>query len=273
MRKFEGKLKKLLTGVLAVAMLAGSTTMTADAKIEYPFRDHYEHINEMTEVCWNAYNKGEYGPIIVAQGVLTSKGTQKDIYLITLCGTELVEGQSTGIVEDILVGFQNADNDYTKNVIRVIKETIPENSNLMLLGHSLGGMVCQTVAADEYVKAHYNILNTVTLGSPVIKGGQREGVVKRLGDTSDFVPYLSVTGMVIRQIFGLNREDGGYSEGGWSIQKGWAAHNGSYIREDVWGDYDVTGVKGGNATLDIDTTSIRFEQAPSWRSLLQPYMN
>lgn len=273
MKNMKETMKKLLSGVLTITVLAGSTAMTAKADSPYPFRSHYDSIDEMTEVCWNAYNGGKYGPIIVAEGVLTSDGTKKDVYLITLAGTELIEGQSTGILEDILVGFQNENNDYTKNVVRVIKETIPENANLVLFGHSLGGMVCQTVAANEYVKAHYNVLNTVTLGSPLIKGGQREGVVRRLGDKSDFVPYLSVTGQVIRQVFGLNREDGGYSNGGWSMKKGWTAHNESYIRSDVWGEYDVTGVKNGHATLDIDVSTVRYEKAPSWSTMLKPYMN
>lgn len=264
---------KIAAGLMAVTLLVGSFSIGVDAKTAYPFRNHYDSIDEITEICWNSYNKGEYGPIIIAKGQLTQNNRTQDIYLVTMCGTELLEGQSTGILEDILIGFQNENNMYTKNVVKAIKKDIPAGSNLMLLGHSLGGMVAQTVAANSEIKANYNILNTVTLGSPLIQTGQREGIVKRLGDTSDFVPYLSVTPNLLQQVFGLNREDGGYSEGGWSIEKGWNAHNNSYIREDLWGNYDVTGVKGGNATLTLDLSSIIFEQAPAWNIMFAPYIN
>ncbi len=71
--------------------------------------------------------------------------------------------------------------------------TFQRGSNLVVTGHSLGGMVAQQVAADSTIKKNYNVLNTVTFGSPLINGFQREGTVKRLGDTSDPVPYLSLT--------------------------------------------------------------------------------
>ena len=100
--------------------------------------------------------------------------------------------QSAGWWTDLLVGFEQ-DNRYIQNVRAAILNNVPAGSNLLVTGHSLGGMVAQQVAADSQIKSNYNVLNTVTFGSPLIDGFQREGTVKRLGDTSDPVPYLSLT--------------------------------------------------------------------------------
>lgn len=259
------KFYQVIATLLTIVMLAISPASIVNAEEPIVIKSEYTTAADICNVCWATYNRGENGPIIIVQGKLkTNFFSTEDVYLIALCGTELVEGQSTGILEDLLVGFQNENNAYTQNVVRVIKETIPANSNLFFIGHSLGGMVCQQVAANDFIKDNYNVLYTTTFGSPVISGGNREGVVRRLGDTSDFVPYLSVTGQIIRQVAGLIREDGGYSKNGWSIQAGWDAHNNSYAREDVWGKYDVTGLKGGHAKINLDLSTLRYEKAPSW---------
>lgn len=267
--------KKLSAGLLA-AVVVCSTVMTADAKPFSPIRETiYDSADDMAEICWSTYNKGKYGPIFIVKGELNENNTTKDIYLIALCGTELIEGQATGILQDLYVGFQREDNPYTKNVVKAIKEEIPQGSNLMITGHSLGGMVAQMVAANKEVKANYNVLHTLTFGSPVIKPNEREGIVRRLGDKSDFVPYLSVTNDLGRQIFGLNREDGGYkTELLWGFKQGWNAHEESYIREDVWGQYDATGLKYGKATVKLDPDTLIYKQSPvSWEQMINMYAN
>lgn len=64
---------------------------------------------------------------------------------------------------------------------------------------------------DTAIKENYNILNTVTFGSPLINGFKREGTVKRLGDVKDVVPYMSLTTFtnIVWQSADLNKEDGG----------------------------------------------------------------
>ena len=140
-----------------------------------------------------------------------------------------------------------------------MKENIPYGSNILVTGHSLGGMVAQQVASESELKSDYNILNTVTFGSPLINGFEREGTVKRLGDKNDVVPYLSVSTFlnVIWQTLGLNREDGGYG-----INSLVAAHCESYQRSDEWGAYDVTGTKNGGKTLTLDFSTTRFYHSP-----------
>lgn len=202
------------------------------------------------------------GPISITQGTLSYDNwwwsESKEVYLICLSGTDTdAENQTTGYWTDLLVGFEQ-DNKYTTNVRNTIEANIPQGSNIILAGHSLGGMVAQTIAADSTIKEDYNILNTVTFGSPLIDGLSREGMVKRLGDTSDIVPYLSLSSFtnIIWQSAGLNREDGGYG----SDLLG--AHCESYQREAIWGDYDPCGEKNGGRILALNLSTTTFYPSP-----------
>ena len=119
-------------------------------------------------------------------------------------------------------------------------------------------MVSQQLAADKEVKDKYEVLNVVAFGSPMLNGINREGEVSRLGDTSDVVPYLSgsMFNNTIWAVMGLNRENGGY---GTAVVD---AHCQSYLRDDVWGAYDVTGVKNGSKTLTLDFGTTSFYHSP-----------
>lgn len=248
-------MKRYLSGFLAAVLLLtgiGSSTVFAGSRQTVT----YTQANEVCEVCYLGYNEGVKGPIVVTKGKLITKSASKEIYLITLSGTEQVKNQSTGFWTDLKAGF-NQDNAYLKNVVSVIKNNIPTGSNLILSGHSLGGMVAQQVAANTDIKSNYQILNTVTFGSPLISAGSREGTVKRLGDTADVVPYLSATGHIIWQICGLNRENGGY---GSNVID---AHLESYLRSDVWGSYDVLGYKNGTASMELDLSTQTYFQSPT----------
>lgn len=219
----------------------------------------YTNSSELFNYVSLGYNEGEKGPIIITKATLqNSSSSAKEVYLVTLSGTELVDGQSTGYLTDLLSGF-NLDNAYLRNVVKIISENIPTNSNLVLAGHSLGGMIAQQVAANDTIKSNYNVLNTITFGSPLLSAGSREGTVKRLGDTSDVIPYASgsLINNTVWAILGLNRENGGY---GLDLL---AAHTQSYGRSDVWGKYDVLGYKNGKAKLVLNLDSQTFYQSPT----------
>ncbi|MGP1588177.1 MAG: hypothetical protein ACTTHG_07555 [Treponemataceae bacterium] len=197
-------------------------------------------------------------PISIAECVLKDqKGKRHNAYVVALSGTELVFGQSTGVLTDLLSGFE-FDNCYFRNVCKAIKSTVPAGSKLILAGHSLGGMISQQIAADYDIKKNYDVLNTICFGSPLLAAGSREGVVKRLGDTSDIVPYLSgrLFTNTLWAIMGLNRENGGYG------LKSISAHNNSYGRDDVWGAYDILGYKHGKARLTIYTDTVKYFANP-----------
>lgn len=211
------------------------------------------------------YTTKSTGSISVTKAKLDNGGwfsKPQDVYVVALSGTDffaVARGQSTGVITDLLSGFE-FDNPYVRNVKKVILKNIPVNSNLFITGHSLGGMVSQQVSAEKEIKAKYNIVNVLAFGSPLLDATKREGTVTRLGDVHDIVPYLSVNTLnfrIIQQIFGLNREDGGYRA--YEIL---SAHCKSYQRSDVWGKYDVTGKKNGKATLTFDFSTTNFFYTP-----------
>lgn len=246
---------RLLSGFLAVllilTMLAGSCLASAANN------QTFTNAPEIYTYVRDGYNQGSQGPISITKGTLKSGFSSKTVYLVTLSGTELVLNQSTGVLTDLLSGF-NLNNVYYANVVNIIKANVPRNANLILAGHSLGGMIAQQVAGNSEIKSRYNILNTVCFGSPLLAAGTREGTVRRLGDVSDPVPYLSgsLFNNTLWAIMGLNREDGGYGI------RGITAHNQSYFRTDLWGRYDVTGTKYGGAKLILDLDTRTFFQSP-----------
>lgn len=244
-------LTKFLAIVMIVSVLAGGVSAYAATTKTYTTAP------EIYQLVRDGYNGGEKGPISVTKGTLKSGWSTKTVYLVTLSGTELVLNQSTEVITDLLSGF-NLESPYYHNVVNVITQNVPRGANLILAGHSLGGMIAQQVAANSTVKANYNVLNTVCFGSPLLAAGFREGTVRRLGDVSDPVPYLSGNLFVtpVRAVLGLNREDGHY------YAQPITAHNASYSRADLWGKYDVTGTKYGGAKLTLDLTTRTFFQCP-----------
>ena len=225
--------------------------------------DNAAQMAALTKVGYIDYQSA--GPISITEGRMTYNtywgSEDKEVYVVALSGTDsIVENQTTTFKEDLLSGFE-LSNEYVKNVKNAIIDRIPAGSNIIFAGHSLGGMVAQQAAADKYIKDNYEVLNTVTFGSPLINGFAREGMVKRLGDTSDKNTFYSISSVlnIVWQYAGVNHEDGGYN-GDSPV-----AHCDSYLREDVWGDYDCAGEKRGSVcgietgsrmlTLNFATTS------------------
>ena len=252
MKKGKKLLSVLLAFMLTLTAFAGNFSVEAAGNTT-----KYTNAAEIAQYVSDGYNGGVKGPITITKGTLEKTFSSKEIYLITLSGTEWVFNQSTEALTDLFSGF-NLKSAYYYNVVNVILNNIPKGSNLILAGHSLGGMIAQQVAADSTIKAKYNILNTVTFGSPLLSAGSREGTVKRLGDVSDPVPLLSANIFVapLWALLGLNRENGGY------YLKPITAHKESYKRADVWGKYDVTGTKYGNAKLYLDLSTREFYKSP-----------
>ena len=244
---------RVLSSLLAVLLLLSALTCFAGATNNVTFTN----APEVYTYVRDGYNQGTLGPISITKGILKNGSSSKTIWLVTLSGTEIALNQSTEVVTDLLSGF-NLESAYYRNVVNTIVANVPKNANLIIAGHSLGGMIAQQVAANSTIKNRYNVLNTVCFGSPLLSAGSREGTVRRLGDVSDPVPYLSgsLFNNTLWAILGLNRENGGYGP------LGIHAHNLSYARTDVWGSYDVTGTKYGSAKLILDLDTRVFYQSP-----------
>ena len=211
---------------------------------------------KLAQYAGQGYNHGMKGPIIITEGTLKANSKKCDVYLVTLTGLEIptLTPQTTDVVTVGQAGLE-LSNDFERNVRRVMKKEIPKGANVVLAGHSLGGMVAQQVAADKTMQKRYNILNIVAYGAPVMFKGQIEGTLKRMGDVNDPVPYLSAETFKDFEVQDgtLQKEDSGL---GFDIT--FAAHRNSYFDEKTWGKYDVLGFKGGNATITLKLKTQKY---------------
>ena len=227
----------------------------------------------LARFVYQGYSRfGNEGPITMAQAELSTRpGRTESVTLVGLSGLDLPrsrdEDQGVGIKESLIVGFGSDDNAYFREAKEAILDNVAEGSTIVLAGHSLGGMVAQQLAADDELQDRYDIRNTVTFGSPLIRPGQREGTVTRIGDAGDPVPLLSLEGTLffLWNLLGLNRELTEYSTQGIL-----AAHNDSYVDGEAWRGWDALGREGGRATLSVDPDTVRSFAAPRDGQLLKP---
>ncbi len=250
---------KEISALAIASVIAFATIFSANIDARAASYATYTNAAQICNIVYKGYNGGQYGPITITQGTLRQSNRSYNVYLVTLSGTETVSNQTTGYLTDALAGF-NLNNKYLSNSVNTIVRNVPAGSRLIIAGHSLGGMVGQQIAANDTIKNRYVVMNTVTFGSPLLAAGSREGTVYRLGDTSDIVPYLS--GSTINNtawaIAGLNRENGGYGKDVYN------AHVNSYLRSDVWGNYDVVGKKKGGAILTLNLSSMRYYKSTTY---------
>lgn len=233
-------MKKLISLVMAL-VLAFSFSASAFAKSG---KKTYTTVSDTIKfVIYDG--KKTAPPVSVTKAKLTQDGTEKTVYVVGLLGTESNKGQVNNI-DNCFLAFLCLDNSYTQLVKQVIKENIKKDSSLIIVGHSLGGMVAQQVVCDKEIKENYNIIGTVTAGSPyIITFSKPEGTVNRLADLGDFIPKLSLA-TILRPITQFATPI--YANGGYLLDPD-GAHNKSYLDENVWGEYDVLGNKDGGAKL------------------------
>lgn len=196
------------------------------------------------------------GAFSITCGDLVQGEARTPIYLIAIHGTE---GNAKGQVADTdndLKSGTDQDSVYLEDLIKVIRDNIPKGSNLVLAGHSLGGMVAQQAAADDTIKDEYNVIAVVTFGSPLLAKGKTEGQVNRLAASGDVIPFLSLETLkdFDAQISTRSREN--------VASLPLISHVIGYWDDNAWKDYDALGVKGGNAILEMDDSTTRHFYAP-----------
>lgn len=282
MRKSTMK-KAVAMGMAALALMgsllttgldveAANSVAYADATADFENTATLTCLPELAEYVWQGYNDGQYGPVTITRGRLTQDVPEKnwlqkvtghdvqtyDVYLVTLSGTEDVENQTTDWKTDLQAGF-GFESDYTRNVVQTILENVPEGSNLFIAGHSLGGMVAQQVIANEQIKEKYEVKFTVTFGSPAVgQGSGREGQIRRMGVHNDVVPNLSTN--IGGNISGTNWE----GRGKYGVNQLVEAHCEGYLRDDIFGHWNVCGDKlaeAPSAKLELDLSTLTFYQS------------
>lgn len=135
-------------------------------------------------------------------------------------------------------------NIYFELVKNAMLADIPEGADVLLAGHSLGGMVAQQLAADGDLNRKFNIINLVTIGSPFVPVTGRSCPLRRFADKADFIPWLGKSFKA-----NLVTEKPVFKSNGY-FGRVVAAHTDSYRLSDSWREYDSLGIiNGGNVIV------------------------
>ena len=195
----------------------------------------------------DVWNIGEGAEPAIYKATLYTDGTGKDVYCIVCDGMDLASfdpNDARSITNATKISLSVENNTYVKTVCSAILNNIDEeNASLVFLGRSMGGMVVQQVIAQSCIKDNYDILYSLAVGSPYILTKQsKEGVLRRVIDKLDIVPYLSITGLANPCIGNVSAEISGVFP---------FVHFNGYKTGACWRKYDCLGVKGGNAYLEL----------------------
>ena len=274
------KMKKFIALVVAVFVMAAMTVVPSFAATDVSLWleknvtvgvDDPANINDRnatgTRTLKKVYQTFRYtqeahpisgqGCFSITKGVLKQDGKQCDVYLVAAHGLETSAfGQNVDNASVAGAGRQQTS-PYLKQYMAVIKQNVPKGANLILTGHSLGGMVSQQAAANKTMQKRYHILHVITWGSPLIAKGQIEGQLHRMCAAGDVVPLMSEYTFTDpdAQFGDRNREEADVIP---VIQ----SHVEGYNDKNAWKDYDALGIKGGNAVLRMDDSTTRRFNAP-----------
>lgn len=225
--------KRIIALILAVMMLAAAFSMTASAARTI------RNVNDAMALC----REGDLCE--VRRGTLYRNGKNSGrIYVVVLHGSNMsFNPVYLNSMECCALTAFSLPSRYFFYAKDKILDKVPKGANIAFIGHSLGGMVAQELAADPQIIVRYNVVNTLTMGSPYITELTTEGSLHRMADSGDAVPYLSPN---IPGNFLLGNYTYG-SNGYFGDPDG--AHNVSYAQESFWRNYDCFGVEGGKSYI------------------------
>lgn len=223
--------RKILSAVFAFILIFSVAAFGASAAKSRCVANVQDAMN----LCREQDTYGIYRGTLYTDGKRVSR-----VYLIVLSGSTMSweKDDIKSMYSCIKAGTVN-DNDYLDAVLEGAKKQIPEGAKVVLIGHSLGGMVAQQFAADKEMKERYEILNIMTMGTPYIPVIGREGELRRMADSGDAVPYFSIAGIGNLWLGNFTYKDNGY------FGDPDSAHNISYNNAKVWKSYDCFGIKDG----------------------------
>jgi hypothetical protein len=128
-----------------------------------------------------------YTPIGIAQVV-----NLENTWWVGLAGYYPTEGSDTGVVAAFTAGLQ-VMNTYYRTVRDLIRNSLPGNAKLILNGFSLGGMTCENVANDFFIRDRY--ISVVTYGSPITGIEFSFKPIVRFATFQDMVPSFTPLGL------------------------------------------------------------------------------
>jgi pimeloyl-ACP methyl ester carboxylesterase len=97
------------------------------------------------------------------------------------------------LITDIRQALGKRD-PYRLAVLEAANAVIPRGARVILAGHSLGGMVAESVAATPIFQQNYRAQQVITFGSPKVPGADLVGTrYQRFAAVGDPVPNLTLS--------------------------------------------------------------------------------
>ena len=210
------------------------------------------------------------GPISITPALFN----EKEFTLVTLGGTQNVDGQATSMTESQLASF-GKPNDYLYALVDLFKNgSIPSYKPVILTGISLGGMIAQQILGVQQVLDSHKIEAIITFGSPFTLPIERKDVkIVRFTDVCDEVPqmgemiinkgWVSVEGYskdeLKKEVSKINSNECIYRKCRYTGMI--AVHALSYVEDPCWNDVDFMGSKSKNNCIEL-TKPMKFYPAP-----------
>lgn len=181
----------------------------------------------------------------IHKAVLYAPGEDdKDVYLIALRGTDRSFDKTDVLgIHSCLMAFLSKPGIYFQTVKEEMLKVIPAGAYVVMIGHSLGGMIAQQIVADKELGDRCRFLNALNIGSPYVPVKSRACPLHRMAERADIVPWLGFS--VRANLFKAKpvfKNDGYFGQ----IEK---AHTDAYRNSASWNPYDVFGVLNGGRVL------------------------
>lgn len=188
-------------------------------------------------------------PYKIKKGVLSIPGCEDmKVWLVALRGTNGSMDKTDPLGMPVCIRSACGKNNIFFSLVKeAIKKEIPAGDNVMFIGHSLGGMVCQQLGADEELKSTYRLLNVLTFGSPYVPFRGSKCTLHRMLEKADIIPLVCSPAFAGNYFLG-----NAVHEGGGYYFNFLGAHCDSYEHSPVWRKYDCFGIENGGRTLTLD---------------------
>ncbi|WP_330294597.1 lipase family protein [Streptomyces sp. NBC_00503] len=139
---------------------------------------------------------GNHG-LVLLRRVECADGAVRYVLLMPGTSFALLSNSTPQDVVGAFDGVLRTDTTYTRAVRKVLlRAGVPAGSELMFVGHSLGGLTAMNLAADVEISSRYRVTHVVAVGSPI--DGKRPAdhttQVISLVNNHDVIPMLDGRG-------------------------------------------------------------------------------
>jgi len=191
---------------------------------------------QLVAQVFNGYN-GD--PIQIAQ-----VRNLPDTYLVMLAGTDLFKpAQATSLPEDVAAEFGVPD-PYYAAIKQAIRKHIPKGAQVILAGHSLGGMEAENIVTDHWLDQHYRFTHVITFGAPKTGASINPNVTYTAFDLAgDPVTAITLFQWPPTSVYTLANP--------WEYDASTVFGHVEYPNSPLLDEFDALGQSNGNATLEL----------------------